>query len=99
MVQKYYLILRKKLVTNVEIKMRFNADTEEVETLVDGKVLVASGKEAFASWAKWHADKYQPTVDEPVEHKVIHLDEPVEEEPVNPDEPVVEENLTDDEPV
>ena len=82
--------------SNVELKMRFNPETEEVETLVDGKVLVASGKETFASWVGWHNEKHKPTIAEPVEEKHVDVNEPVEEEPVNPDEPVVEEDLTDD---
>jgi hypothetical protein len=76
--------------TNVELKMRFNPETEEVETLVDGKVLVASGKEAFSSWVDWHNDKYKPTVEQPVEEKVVNPDAPVEPEVIDPETPVEE---------
>lgn len=51
--------------TDVELKMVFNDQTEEVEVLVDGEVLMASGVEEFKSWAEWHADKHKPEVVEP----------------------------------
>lgn len=74
---------------NVEIKMRFNPETDEVETLVDGKVLVSSGSDAFASWANYYVEKHK-TVEEPVEEKKVveedekvDVDHPVEEEKVD----------------
>ena len=71
--------------------MRFNADTEEVETLVDGKVLVSSGPEAFTSWVSWHNEKHKPiTVSEPVEPLVVTPAAPVEEAPVDVENPVQE---------
>ena len=82
--------------SSVEIKMRFNADTEEVETLVDGKVLVSSGKDTFASWVDYHNEKHKPTVAEPVEEKVVTPAAPVEDETVSVDNPVTEE--VDDSP-
>lgn len=71
---------------DVELRMRFNPDTEEVETLVDGKVLVSSGQDAFKSWVEWHNDKHK--VAEPVGDKVV----PPAEENVNVDAPVEEAN-------
>jgi len=73
---------------NVEIKMRFNPETDEVETLVDGKVLVSSGEDAFSSWANYYVEKHKP-VTEPVEEKKVV----VEDEKVDVDNPVEEEKV------
>jgi len=75
--------------SKVELKMRFNPETEEVETLVDGKVLVSSGTEAFKSWVEWHNEKH--TVAAPVEEKLVIVERPVEEPAVDPQNPVSEE--------
>lgn len=60
---------------NVEIKMVFNPDTEEVQTLIDGEVLVASGADTFKSWVDYYNEKHKPAppVQEPVEEKKVDV--------------------------
>jgi hypothetical protein len=46
--------------SSVELKMAFNEETGEVETLVDGEVLISSGKEEFESWVNYYNEKNPP---------------------------------------
>lgn len=56
-----------------EVKLRFNIDTEEVEFVVDDKVVVASGQDVFESWVNAYNAKHPPTIEPeaPVDEKVV----------------------------
>jgi len=49
---------------SVELKMTYNPEKGEVETLVDGEVLISSGKEEFQSWVTYANEQNQPTEEE-----------------------------------
>ena len=54
-----------------EVKLRFNIDTEEVEFVVDDKVVVASGQDVFESWVNAYNAKHPPVIEPqaPVEER------------------------------
>lgn len=62
-----------------EIKLRYNAESEEVELVVDGEVALASGNDVFVSWVEDYNEKHK-TVEAPVEEKEIPLEQPSEED-------------------
>lgn len=69
----------------VEVKMRLNTETEEVEVLIDEEVLASSGKELFVNWVGWYNEKHKPV--EPEVKVEETTDEPVVDKP---EEPVVD---------
>lgn len=72
-----------------EVTLRYNAQGEEVELLVDGEVAMSSGPEVFASWVEVYNESHPPAPPEPVEPPT-----PVEPPaPVEPAAPVEEKEV------
>ena len=51
-----------------DAKLRFNDKTEEVEFVVDERVVMSSGADVFKSWVDFYNEQHKPvkTLDEPV---------------------------------
>lgn len=72
-----------------EFKIRLNLDAEDVELVIDDKVVDTVGKDVLASWVAALNEKNK-TVEAPVEEKVAPLNPTTGEEVDKPDESVVE---------
>lgn len=74
-----------------ELVFRLNLDAEDVELVLDGKVVDTVGKDVLSSWVDAINAKRKPVeVDKPVEEKPVDVDNPVEDKPVEVDKPVEE---------
>lgn len=76
-----------------ELKFRLNLDEEDVELVLDGKVVDTVGKAVLQSWVAALNEKNK-TVEEPVAPKEVNVVEAVEESSAEdvdtPTEPVVQ---------
>lgn len=93
-----------------DLALRLNLDAEEVELVVDGKVVMSSDKDVFLNWVEAVNNK-NGLVDlsaekaalelqvEELKTQIFELSKPVEEKTVEPAAPVEDKVVTPSEPV